>query len=65
MDKQLREVIDSIQKPGRYIGRETNIIIKEHTEKIAKVVLCYPDLYEVGMSYLGLRILYHFNFIVV
>lgn len=45
-------------KPGRYVGNELNVIRKEHSGKI-KVALGFPDLYEIGMSYLGLSILYH------
>lgn len=45
-------------KPGRYVGNELNVIKKEHTGKV-KFVLIYPDTYEIGMSYMGLSILYH------
>jgi radical SAM family uncharacterized protein/radical SAM-linked protein len=49
-------LISKVQKPGRYIGRELNIIVKEKTR--FRMALSYPDLYEVGMSNNGLRILY-------
>ncbi|MBU1121232.1 MAG: radical SAM protein [Candidatus Omnitrophica bacterium] len=45
------------QKPQRYIGNEYNVVKKSHTDKVT-ICLCYPDLYEIGMSNLGLRILY-------
>ncbi|MCM8773172.1 MAG: TIGR03960 family B12-binding radical SAM protein [Candidatus Omnitrophica bacterium] len=45
------------KKPQRYIGNEWNVIKKDHYGKI-KICLCYPDLYEVGMSNLGIRIIY-------
>lgn len=45
------------QKPQRYIGNEWNVIKKSHEGRV-KICLSYPDLYEVGMSNLGLRILY-------
>lgn len=45
-------------KPGRYVGNELGAIKKEHSGKI-KVALAFPDVYEIGMSYLGLAILYH------
>ncbi len=45
----------SFQKPSRYIGNEVNIIRKEAPVKVA---LCFPDTYEIGMSHLGLKILY-------
>jgi radical SAM family uncharacterized protein len=55
----LKEILDSVQKPGRYVGSETNSVRKPFNADTAKVVLAYPDMYEIGMSYLGLRILYH------
>jgi len=47
-----------VTKPARYIGHEINMIRKEARDVDFRVVLSYPDLYEVGMSNLGLRILY-------
>ena len=49
--------LTKIQKPQRYIGNEWNVIKKSH-HKRATVCISYPDLYEVGMSNLGLRIIY-------
>ena len=49
----------SIRKPARYIGEEHNIIKKEWDKTDVKFCLCYPDLYEIGMSNLGVKILYH------
>jgi radical SAM family uncharacterized protein len=43
------------QRPSRYIGNETNIIQKK---SYIKVALCFPDIYEIGMSHIGLKILY-------
>lgn len=57
--EKLNQILKSVQKPGRYIGQETNSIRKKFTPEITKVLLAYPDTYEVGMSYLGIRILYH------
>jgi len=48
----------SVEKPGRYIGGEFNASIKEHKPSILKIALSYPDLYEIGMSNYGVRILY-------
>ncbi|MGB2600480.1 MAG: TIGR03960 family B12-binding radical SAM protein [Candidatus Omnitrophota bacterium] len=59
MDDQLKNILTRVQKPGRYIGGETNSVRKDHTKDKVSVALAYPDLYEVGMSYLGMRILYH------
>ena len=46
----------SFQKPSKYLGNEVNIICKEADVKVA---LCFPDTYEIGMSHLGLKILYY------
>ena len=48
----------SIQKPARYIGGEWNSIVKEHDCTDVKVALAFPDVYEVAMSHLGLKIIY-------
>ena len=48
----------NIQKPARYIGCEWNSSRKDFDTAAVRVVLCFPDLYEVGMSNLGIRILY-------
>ncbi len=47
-----------VERPGRYIGGELNMILKE-TEGLLRVALVYPELYELGMSNLGLSIIYH------
>ncbi|HEC91829.1 MAG TPA: TIGR03960 family B12-binding radical SAM protein, partial [Candidatus Atribacteria bacterium] len=52
------ELLDKVEKPGRYTGKEFNEIIKEEDNSIIKVALAFPDLYEIGMSYLGFKILY-------
>ncbi len=56
--QQLKELLPLVQKPARYLGNEWNAIIKDHREVAVKAVLAFPDLYEVGMSNLGLQILY-------
>ncbi len=53
------EVLPFVQKPGRYVGNELNSIHKTHDDKTFKVALCFPDMYEIGMSYLGMQILYN------
>ena len=53
------DILPFVSKPGRYVGNEYNVIIKPHTEKMLKVALCFPEMYEIGMSYLGMKILYH------
>ncbi|MBI4974998.1 MAG: TIGR03960 family B12-binding radical SAM protein [Candidatus Omnitrophica bacterium] len=54
----LDEILLTVQKPGRYIGGEWNSVRKEWTDDLVKILLAFPDVYEVGMSYLGLKILY-------
>ena len=53
-----KELLPFVIKPGRYIGNELNVIKKEPEDKL-KFALIYPDIYEIGMSYLGLQILYY------
>jgi len=53
-----KELLPFVMKPGRYVGNELNVIRKEPEGKL-KLALIYPDIYENGMSYLGLQILYH------
>ncbi len=55
----LNENIDKIEKPSRYIGGEYNQIVKDLSETKLRVGLVFPDLYEVGMSNLGLLIIYY------
>ena len=47
----------SFKKPQRYLGNEWNVVRKSHNHRI-KICLCYPDLYEIGMSNVGFRIIY-------
>ena len=59
MDKQkFEELLLTVQKPGRYIGGEWNAVKKEWTQDRVKFLLAFPDVYEVGMSNLGMKILY-------
>jgi len=52
------EILSGVQRPGRYIGGEWNEIVKDHREVDLTFALAFPDLYEIGMSHLGFRILY-------
>ncbi|NIM58736.1 MAG: TIGR03960 family B12-binding radical SAM protein [Candidatus Aminicenantes bacterium] len=56
--KDLEDILKDVEKPGRYIGGEWNEIKKDPHRVKAKVALIFPELYEVGMSYLGQKILY-------
>ncbi len=57
-NKDMSSVLKSVTKPGRYIGGEYNRIIKNKSEVKCRFALCFPDTYEIGMSNLGVRILY-------
>ncbi len=52
------DVLPEVNRPGRYIGSELNIVRKEHSSVDVTVALAFPDVYEIGMSNLGVRILY-------
>ena len=52
------EVLLSIEKPARYIGGEVNSIMKDKEEVDIRFCMCFPDVYEIGMSHLGIQILY-------
>ncbi len=60
MDKDLTiDILSSVQKPARYTGGEFGSIVKPAAETEVTIALAFPDVYEVGMSYLGFKILYH------
>ena len=54
----ISSVLKSVEKPGRYIGGEYNSIIKDKNSVKCRFAFCFPDTYEIGMSNLGVRILY-------
>jgi len=54
----LERVLPTVRKPGRYVGAEWNVIKKGLDKVDVKFALAFPDIYDVGMSYLGLRIIY-------
>ena len=58
MDKKLERILPRVQKPARYTGGEYNQIIKNKDEIDVRVAFCFPDTYEIGMSNLGMGILY-------
>ena len=51
--------LPSVESPARYMGGEANSILKDHTKCLCKMAFVFPDLYEIGMSNNGMRILYH------
>lgn len=58
MDKRLERILPKVQKPARYTGGEYNQIIKNKDEVELRLAFCFPDTYEIGMSNLGMSILY-------
>ena len=58
MDKRLERILPKVQKPARYTGGEYNQIIKDLDDVRIRVAFCFPDTYEIGMSNLGMGILY-------
>ena len=58
MDKRLERILPRVQKPARYVGGEYNQIVKDKADVATRFAFCFPDTYEIGMSNLGMRILY-------
>ena len=58
MDKRLERILPRVQKPARYTGGEYNQIIKDKRSVDIRLAFCFPDTYEIGMSNLGMKILY-------
>lgn len=52
------EILMSIEKPARYIGGEYNSVMKDKEQVDVRFCMCFPDVYEIGMSHLGIQILY-------
>ena len=59
LKNKLDQLLKRVEKPGRYIGGEFNSIVKNGEDVEANFAFAFPDLYEIGMSYLGLQILYN------
>lgn len=59
MQQVLNQILARVQKPSRYVGGEWNAIKKDWDQIAVKMAFAFPDVYEVGMSHLGLQILYH------
>ena len=55
----LDDILLKVQKPGRYVGGEQGSIIKNADDIDVRFAFCFPDSYEIGMSHLGMKILYH------
>ena len=52
------EILMKIEKPARYIGGEVNSVMKDPEKVDIRFAMCFPDVYEIGMSHLGIQILY-------
>ncbi len=52
------EILLRVEKPARYIGNEVNAVVKDKENVSVRVAMCFPDVYEIGMSHLGIQILY-------
>ena len=58
MDKRLQKILTSVEKPARYVGGEFNMPDMDKPCE-SRLCLCFPEIYEMGMSNIGMRILYH------
>lgn len=58
IDKKLERILKNVQKPARYVGGEYNQVVKSKKDVGVRIAFCFPDTYEIGMSNLGLKILY-------
>ena len=52
------EILMQVEKPARYIGNEVNMVVKNPADVDIRFCMCFPDVYEIGMSHLGIQILY-------
>lgn len=55
----LGRLLPRVSTPGQYIGSEWNVVVKDHGSVAVRFAFCFPDTYRIGMSYLGLQIVYH------
>ena len=58
INKDVKKLLLKVQKPGRYVGGELNAVVKNKDDVDVRFAFCFPDTYEVGMSHLGMKILY-------
>ncbi|MBQ1187237.1 MAG: TIGR03960 family B12-binding radical SAM protein [Clostridia bacterium] len=58
MFKEFEKHLLNVQKPGRYVGGELNSVVKDKNDVDVRFAFCFPDTYEIGMSHLGMKILY-------
>ena len=58
VNKDVEKLLLKVQKPGRYVGGEMNAVVKDKANVDVRFAFCFPDTYEIGMSHLGMKILY-------
>lgn len=58
INKEIEKILPLVQKPGRYTGGELNSVVKDKSKVDIRYAFCFPDNYEIGMSHLGIKILY-------
>ena len=58
IENKLDRILLKVQKPGRYVGGELNIVVKDWDNTLTKVAFVFPDIYDIGVSNVGLKILY-------
>lgn len=58
LSEKIKGILLDVQKPGRYVGGELNSVVKNKSEVKVRYAFCFPDTYEIGMSHLGMKILY-------
>ena len=56
--KEIEKYLLKVQKPGRYVGGEPGAVVKDKRAVDVRFAFCFPDTYEIGMSHLGIKILY-------
>ena len=52
------DILMKVEKPARYLGNEYNAVYKDTSNVDVRFAMCFPDVYEIGMSYLGIQIIY-------
>ena len=58
MNEKITACLQQVRKPARYAGGEYNSIVKDKAQVDLRFAMCFPDLYEIGMSHLGSKIIY-------
>ena len=59
LKKQIENILPIVEKPARYTGGEWGSVVKDSSKVDIRFAFCFPDVYEIGMSHLGMKILYH------